>query len=242
MNSLTLCELSLLELPNLSSLETLDQLVIKQVLLNVLSVGIANAPRLSTLKVIDCSRLKAIPADFIGRLSQQKRESDVSAGLTKLVMMNLPCVCEVPAEICKLKKLPVRAASNFSPRHLSEGIAFHGVEKLSLIGHHRTSSIFTMRALSLCSIVKLKLQDTHMLQMPSLLLCTNLVDVSLKNLLILRLLIRIPDAPKLKILAIHDCMRLGAIDVAFIRRLTQVTAESPDHFASRCCTLSDCPI
>ena len=221
---LTLCDLSLSELPSLADLESLDQLVILKVLLNVLSVGIADAPRLSTRLVLDCPRLKAIPIDFICRLSQETKGPDVSAGLTSLVMINLPC--EVPAEICEPKKLKVLTTSSLSARQITAGIPFHGVKELSFMGQLPTASIFTMSVLSLYNVVKLKLEETNMLQMPSLLRCSNLRDVSLIKLPILRLLIGIADAPRLKNLTIQFCSRIEAIDAVFIRHLIQVTAES----------------
>ena len=219
---LRLTDLNFAGLPSLSSLKTLHTLVIQSVALTVLPLGICDAPRLCMLMVNNCKRLRIIPTDFFSRFPQD----NVSGGLKMLIMLNVPC--EIPVEICELKTLKVLQADNFSARLLTQGVPFHGVAELALMGHLHARSMFTINVLSLRNVVHLSLDSVKKLQIPSLLECRNLKHITLRKIPFLRLPIGVAEAPKLDTLELEDCFQLEVIDVAFIRRLTQVTPDSPD--------------
>lgn len=222
LTKLSLSNMNLTVLPSLSSLVSLDSLTIFRLLIKVLPLGICEAPRLTSLIVHYCDELNVIPADFF----THSLEGSAPVGLTRLVVMNV--ACEMPVEVSNLKTLKYLVADNFSAEVISRGIPFQGVEEVAFVGHLRASAVFNMNACSLRNMVRLSFQNLPMMTIPCLLECSNLLEVTLEKLPILRLPIGVAEAPRLMHLQIRDCAELEAIDVAFIRRLCLVTADSPD--------------
>lgn len=226
LSKLSLCEMKLTEIPSLSSLIRLEELVLRKVLLRELSDGIADAPRLSSLMVVDCQRLRNISSGFIQRLSQLSSAEDASLGLTKLVMLQLPC--EAPADIGQLAQLQVLVSSNLTCKSLHDGIVFRSLKELSIASSRKTPIYFQLSVTSLLTVVRLTLDLSNIREMPSLLNCPCLLELVLTKLRFKRLPIEIAHAPNLKSLRLQQCQSLEAIDPAFIRRLTEVTESSPD--------------